>query len=61
MVKQNLIRNSRKFLEHHCHVVEKAVRIAREKEDTLEDRKEVKRLEVALMKDKKIMEAKEFF
>ena len=26
-VEQNLIRNSRLFLEHHCHIVVKAARI----------------------------------
>ena len=56
--KQDLIENSRKFLEHHCHVVEKAARIAREKKKTTEDMIEEKRFEAALRKEEKIMEAK---
>ena len=54
---QKLIENSRKFLEYHCHVVEKAARISAAKKKAVEDKKEKKRLEAALRKEEKIIEA----
>ena len=58
-VKQDLIANGRKFLEHHRHVVEKAARIAIVKKKAKEDMIEARRFEAAVLKDERIMEAEE--
>ena len=54
---QKLLRNSRLFLEHHRHVLVTAARIKAAKNKAVEDKKEEIRLDAAVRKDEKIMEA----
>lgn len=46
--KQKLIENSRKFLEHHRHVIEKMARIAGAKKKAKEDMIDEMKFEAAL-------------
>jgi len=55
---EKLIKNGRKFMEHHRHVVKKATRIAREKK-AKEDKIKTRRFEAAMLKDERMMEAEE--
>jgi len=54
-----LIENSRKFLEHHRHVLVKAARIAREKKKAKEDAIDARRFKAVVLKDERMMEAEE--
>jgi hypothetical protein len=56
---EQLIENSRKFLEHHRHVLEKAARIARDKKKAKEDAIDARRFEAAVLKDERMMVAEE--